>query len=86
MQYYTNITDESLIQKCKEFYSSGCLSYAVSFYNLPNWAICKTKEKGFDCLILKEWNNEYRFVPEEVKDVTNVDEVIKKGLNVIELC
>ena len=85
-RYFTNLSDESLIEKCKEFYSSGCLSYAVSFYNLPNWAISRTKEKGFDCLILKDWNSEYRFVPEHAKDITEADKVIQKGLNIIELC
>ena len=31
--YYTNISDESLLEKCKEFYSTGCESYAISFDN-----------------------------------------------------
>lgn len=85
-RYFTNLTDESQIEKCRNFYSEGCTSYAISFNNLPQWVIYRTNEKGFDSLILKNMNNEYKFVPEDVKDISDSNEIIKKGLTMIELC
>lgn len=84
-KYYTNITNQELIDKCVDFFSKGCTSYAISFENEPKTVISKTKIKGINCMILKGFNNEFKFVPIHAKSEHNINGLLSKGLDSIEI-
>lgn len=84
-EYYTNLTDEYLIEKCKEFFSDGCTSYAISFYNLPKDIITRLKVDKFECYVLKGFNFDFKFVHKRHSDINNAKELLGRGVDLIEL-
>ena len=83
--YLTNVSDPSKITKCIEFYSSGCLSFAVSFGNDESSIIQKTTSKNMEVSYLKRMNFEQVFIPIEARDVKTSEKMLKKGYDLIEL-
>lgn len=84
-RYFTNINDVHQLNKCKEFFSDGCTSYAISFNNLPKDVITKMKVDKMECYVLRGFNFDFMFVPEKVKDIREAKELLSKGLDLIEL-
>ena len=85
-EYFTNISDSRLIEKCKEFYSTGCESYAVSFHNKQKDKVVQAKDDGFDVWVLRDFNMQYMFVPSHAKDAKNGKELLEKyKLDLVEL-
>ena len=84
-EYYTNITNKDLIDKCINFFLDGCTSYAISFENKPEYVISKQRIKNIDCKVLKGFNNELKFVPVHAKEAKNIDSLLSKGLDSIEI-
>lgn len=85
-EYYTNLSDENLINKCKDFYSTGCESYAISFNNSEEDKLLKGKDDGFDVWVLKDMNMNYLFVPAHAKKAKTGKELLQKyKLDLIEL-
>lgn len=84
IDYYTNISDNEIIDKCVDFFSKGCTSYAITSVE-SKFHICKSKEKGFDVIMVKDINNEFKFVPSWAKDIKEADKILQKGLNLIQL-
>jgi hypothetical protein len=85
-EYYTNISDGSLIEKCKEFFSTGCESYAISFHNEEKNKIVQTKDDGFDVWVLRNLNMNYIFIPGHAKEAKDGKELLTKyKLDLIEL-
>jgi hypothetical protein len=83
--YSTNIEDLRLIKKCIDFFSDGCVSYAISFFNEPESVITKMKIDKMECYVLKGFNFNYRFVPVEYEKINTVEDLASKFLNLIEL-
>ena len=84
-EYFTNITNQELIDKCVNFFLDGCTSYAISFENKPEYHIKKTRLKNIDCVILKGFNNDLKFVPKHAEKDDTFDKVMYKGLDSIEI-
>ena len=83
--YLTNVNDPSKITKCIDFFSDGCLSYAISFDNEKSSIIQNTKYKNKDVAYLKRMNFEQVFIPIRAKDVKTSEKMLKKGYDLIEL-
>lgn len=84
-RYYTNILEGEKVNKCIDFLSDGCSSYAISFGNKEKDTITKQNIEGFNSLLLRNMNFDCCFLPERVKDLKDSKEVLKKGLDLIEL-
>ena len=84
MEYYTNITDSDIVEKCKEFFSKGCTSYAITSVD-SKYHICNTREKGYNVIMVKDFNNNFKFVPFWAKDLEDANSIVQKGLNIIQL-
>lgn len=85
-EYYTNLSDENLIEKCREFFSTGCESYAISFHNSEEDKLLKGKDDGFDVWVLKGMNMNYLFVPKHARHAKTGKELLQRyKLDLIEL-
>jgi hypothetical protein len=84
-RFVTNITDYNLLNKCIEFLSDGCSSYAISFSNKEKDIIKTTNIEGFKANYLRNMNFDKCFLPERAKDITEARKVLQKGLDLIEL-
>lgn len=85
-QYYTNITNVDLLEKCENFFSTGCESYAVSFHNNDADKIVQTIDDGFDIWMLRDVNMNFVFIPDAAKNAKNGKELLTKyKLDLIEL-
>ncbi len=84
-RYYTNITEGTQISKCIDFLSDGCSSYAISFGNSKESVITEQNIEGHNSLLLRKMNFDKCFVPDRAKHLTDSKEVLKKGLDLIEL-
>jgi hypothetical protein len=82
--YFTNISDNEVLDKCKDFFSKGCTSYAITSVD-AKYHICNTREKGYNVIMVKDFNNGFKFVPFWAKDIEEVNSILQKGLNIIEL-
>lgn len=82
--YYTNISDNEIIEKCIKFFSEGCTSYAITNVD-QKYHICKSKEKGIYVIMVKDFNNEFKFVPYWAKNIEDTNKILQKGLNIIQL-
>ena len=83
--YFTNISDSKNIQKCLQFFSDGCSSYAVSFNNNEKDIIKETKIEGFRANYLRKMNFNECFVPMWAQNIKDSKQVLEKGLDLIEL-
>lgn len=83
--YYTNITDNNILEKCKKFFSDGCTSYAISFYNFSKDVIMQTTIDNMPCNLLRGFNFNYRFVPKKAEKKQTAKELLESGLDLIEL-
>lgn len=84
-KYETNLTDQAQINKCIKFFSDGCLSYAISFNNIPGDIITRMKVDNMELYVLKGFNFNYKFVPVRHKDINTAKGLLEKGLDLIEL-
>jgi hypothetical protein len=83
--YFTNIDDITKIQKCIDFYKTGCTNYAISFDNIPKDVINETTCKGSKIKLLRRMNFSDCFMPAHVAMENYSEDVLKKGIDLIEL-
>lgn len=84
-KYYTNVSNQILLDKCVKFFSDGCQSYAISFDNKQSDIITTVKIDGMLVNYLRNMNFSQCFIPERLSNVTNSIEILEKGIDLIEL-
>lgn len=84
-EYYTNITDSLRLQKCKDFFSDGCVSYAISFDNNTANKTHEVKLKNRMVVHLREINFNQCFIPRIAKKFKTSESILRNGLDLIEL-